>query len=100
MTNQDPENIQTDAQDLAELLEVGMVDFFANRFKQLLTKPGSNLGELTSVINECLSRDNQKLPRLEMSECPGLPARVDVVTKGRFVGPGWPVRHTIVIDTH
>lgn len=97
--NSNPDAIKKDAQELAHLLEVGMVDFFVDKFKSLLNKPGNNAGQLADVINELLSRDKERLPRLEMSDSMGdLPARVDVVTKGRFIGPGWPIRHSIIID--
>ena len=99
------DQIAQDATELAQLLEVGMIDYFVDQFKVAVDKSENSIGQLVSVINDRLSRNQAQqkwMPaRLEIAECSGgLPPRVDVVTPCRFVGRSWSVRRSIEIARH
>lgn len=90
----------SEALELAQLLEIGLIDRFIDQFTNAAKKSTDDLGQLVCDINERLAQNEKKRrtsPRLELSEKVGsMPLRIDVVTPCRFVGQGWPMRRSIV----
>lgn len=93
-----------DPEILADLLKVGMVDNFVAEFKRATSNIESpDLSDFVTQINNCLDAQivSQKRmkARLELAESTDMSApRVDVVTPCKFIGAGWPIRRTIVIE--